>query len=235
MYLSSSLNISPGLISNSASFFPVQGFKFTMAISRQMESLREANLNLRSQLEEARVEVSRANKRVDPLLRAAQEAKENEQAALKERDQMKQAYGSELVRSAQLQADNGTLRARITMLEAENGSLRDAVQDASKREDETFDLGYFTACYEAAQGLPADLDLQSHLGWDRKLIRERASRFQSTGSSQEDPVRRGPDTDPAAMSDDPLNVPAAISAQRKDPERATDIIHVEDDSAAADL
>ena len=176
-----------------------------MALSRQMDNLREANLNLQSQLEEAKADVSRANKRVDPLLRAVQESKESELAALKERDQMKQAYGSELARSAQRQADKETLKARIAALEAENGSLRDVVRDASRREDENFDLGYFTACYEAAQGLPADLDLQSYLGWDRKLIRERASNFQGTGPSPEDPARQGPDA-----------VPVTISAQRRD-------------------
>ena len=200
-----------------------------MAISRQMEAIREANLNLQSQLEEAREEASRANQRVVPLLRAVQESKENEQAALKERDQMKQAYGSELVRSAQLQADQEALRAEVAMLEAENGSLRGATQDASKREDESFDLGYFTACYEAAQGLPADLDLQGYLGWDRKLIQERASKFQSIGPNQEDFARRGlsfPDADPAVASEDPLNVPVTTSTQRRDPELATGIIQL---------
>ena len=208
-----------------------------MALSRQMETLREANLHLRSQLEEARAEASRANKRVDPLLRAVQESKENEQAALKERDQMKQAYGSELAKSAQFQADKEMLRAKVEVLEAENSSLRDAVQDASKREDEAFDLGYFTACYEAAQGLPADLDLKSHLGWDRRLIQERAARFQSTGPSQEDSARQGPsflDVDPAMMSADPPNVSTPTSAQQRDPERATGIIHVEEDDAATE-
>ena len=218
-----------------------------MAISRQMEALREANLALQSQLEEAREEASRANKRVGPLVMAAQESKENEQAALKERDQMKQAYGSKLVRSARLQADKETLRAEMAALKAENDSLRDATLVAGMREDESLDLGYFTACYEATQGLPADLDLQGYLGWDRKLIQERASKFQNTGSSQEDSARRGdsldlssqrgpsfPDADPAVASKGPPNVPVTTSTQRRDPERATDIIQLEEDNVVVE-
>ena len=159
-----------------------------MAVGRQMSVLEGSNLSLRSKLEEVE---SRSKKEIDSLTMVAQEAKKKEQATLglleQERHRMREECGRMSARVEDLLIDRENLRAEMKVLKKENRSLEDSVQTLNKRVDDLFDLGYFTACYEAVQGLPADLDLHSALGWDRELIQARASKLQEAEQDPEDP------------------------------------------------
>ena len=152
-----------------------------------MSVLAESNLSLRSKLEGVE---SRSKKEMDSLAMAAQEAKKKEQATLelleRERQRMREDCDCMRARIEDLLIDRSNLRAEMKVLKKENRALENSVQALNTRVDDLFDLGYFTACYEAVQGLPADLDLHSTLGWDRELIQARASKLQEAEQNPED-------------------------------------------------
>ena len=171
-----------------SAYLLTQGFKIVMAVGRQMSVLAGSNLSLRSKLEEVE---SRSKKEMDSLAMAAQEAKRKEQATLelleRERQRMREDYDCVRARVEDLLIDRSNLRAEMKVLKKENRALENSVQALNTRVDDLFDLGYFTACYEAVQGLPADLDLHSTLGWDRELIQARASKLQEAEQDPEGP------------------------------------------------
>ena len=156
---------------------------------------------------------------------------------------MKHAYRAEVIRTANLRVEKEIARAEVEVLKDENRSLQEAVRALNARMDEFFEFGYFTACYEAVRGLPADLDLHSILGWDREVIRAKAAQFQDANSGQEGPSRSGYVADPLPSQDSTLpaaslaraseetpDLPAASGVQRQDPGQVTEAIQLEEEN-----
>ncbi|KAK4860049.1 hypothetical protein QYF36_016388 [Acer negundo] len=142
-----------------------EGFKFALAMEKQLLTLKEAYIGLQARLADtqqklaqAQQKLAQAQQSVAPLVQAAAASKKGRQAAMREK----------------------------TLLQDETRLLRESVQNLEAQEGLSFEDGYFTACYEVAKALPPPFDLQLALNWDREQIMANAAQFAGKDQAEGD-------------------------------------------------
>ena len=153
-------------------------------MGQQVIALKEANLALQANLEEARNDLARAKENVSSLVQDASESEAGRKAALMELKRVTQAYDMEVIRSTHRRYERETIKAEMNVLLDDHRSLRASLSVLESRVDSSFGDGYFTASYEVAKAFPPPFDLQTTLNWDCDQIMARATHLEDQEAAQ---------------------------------------------------
>ena len=153
-------------------------------MGQQTSALKEANLALLAQVEEAKDELAWAEENVTSLVQAAAESESGRQATLVELERMQCAYDIETIISTHRKGERESVKAEKAVLQDENQFLRRTVKILESRVDSSFLDGYFTASYEVSKAFPPPFDLLTPLSWDRDHILAKAAALSDVDADQ---------------------------------------------------
>ena len=107
----------------------MQGFKFALAMERQLLTLREAYIGLQAKLEDTQQELVQTQESVAPLLQKAKEYEETRQEGLVVIRLLERCLDTETVKSLRRREEREHLKVEKKLLLDENQLLRDAIAD----------------------------------------------------------------------------------------------------------
>ena len=118
----------------------MQGFKFALAIERQLLTLKEAYIGVQSKLEDTQQELIQTQQNVAPLIQEAKESEERRQEALVAIKLLERCLDTEMGRSLCRWEERECLKREKELLQNENQLLRDSVASLEAQEGPTFEM-----------------------------------------------------------------------------------------------
>ena len=94
----------------------MQGFKFALAIEKQLSTLKETYLGIQTELEDTKQELSQTQQNVAPWVQAAAEVEEGRQAALVEAKHFERCLDTETIWSLRCLEDKECLKREKKLL-----------------------------------------------------------------------------------------------------------------------